>query len=174
MLENWMWDAEVLQSFAKDESGKPIPTELIEKMKQASDLGMALAITERLFRSALALELHKADPANLDLDALVENLQAQYLLTPPAPGSYPLYGFGHLDRYSAIFYAYLWSEVISDDLFTPFAESGLFNRAVAEHYREAILAPGGSRNAQSMVEDFLGRPYSLASFSDRFFFGIRP
>jgi thimet oligopeptidase len=35
---------------------------------------------------------------------------------------------------------------------------------VARRYRVRVLAPGGSRDAVDLVEDFLGRPYSYEPF----------
>jgi thimet oligopeptidase len=35
---------------------------------------------------------------------------------------------------------------------------------VAKRYRETVLAPGGSRSAALLVEDFLGRPSNFAAW----------
>jgi thimet oligopeptidase len=36
---------------------------------------------------------------------------------------------------------------------------------VAQRYRDAVLAPGGSKDAAELVADFLGRPYDTEAFS---------
>jgi thimet oligopeptidase len=59
----------------------------------------------------------------------------------------------------------MWSLVIAKDLFSAFDADDLMNPEVAHRYRDAVLAPGGSKDAAQLVEDFLGRPYSTETFS---------
>ncbi len=72
--------------------------------------------------------------------------------------------FGHLDGYSAIYYTYMWSLVIAKDLFSEFKKKGLLDPAVSGRYRQFILAPGGSKDANRLVEEFLGRPADFGSY----------
>ena len=58
----------------------------------------------------------------------------------------------------------MWSLVIAKDLFSEFVSGGMLNSETAGRYRDAVLGPGGSKDAADMVADFLGRPYSFASF----------
>ena len=50
------------------------------------------------------------------------------------------------------------------DLFTRFEANGLRDPETARRYRETVLAPGSSKPAAVLVEDFLERPMSLAAF----------
>jgi thimet oligopeptidase len=59
----------------------------------------------------------------------------------------------------------MWSLVIAKDLFSAFDRDDLFAPEVAHRYRDAVLAPGGSKDAADLVEDFLGRPYNTEAFS---------
>ena len=52
------------------------------------------------------------------------------------------------------------------DLFTKFKAEGMRNPAVAMRYRKLVLEPGGSQDANDLVESFLGRPLSLDAFKD--------
>jgi thimet oligopeptidase len=72
--------------------------------------------------------------------------------------------FGHLEGYTSAYYTYMWSLVIAKDLFSAFDPSNLFDPAVAQRYRDLILAPGGSRDAADLVAEFLGRPYTFDAF----------
>ena len=47
MLEEWAWDVGVLQSFATNAAGEPIPAELVARMRQADDFGKPLRRTRR-------------------------------------------------------------------------------------------------------------------------------
>ena len=49
-------------------------------------------------------------------------------------------------------------------MFTEFQKNGLRDRATAERYRKLVLAPGGSKPAAELVQDFLGRPISLDAY----------
>ena len=59
----------------------------------------------------------------------------------------------------------MWSLVIAKDLFGAFDPDDLFDPEVARRYRDRVLAPGGSKDAADLVEDFLGRPYDAAAFT---------
>ena len=72
--------------------------------------------------------------------------------------------FGHLSGYSAIYYTYMWSLVISKDMFSRFAKEGILNKSTSMAYRNKILGPGGTKPAKELIADFLGRPYDFKSF----------
>ena len=72
--------------------------------------------------------------------------------------------FGHLDEYGARYYGYLWSRVLALDLFNHIKEKGLLSSKVGREYREKVLSKGGSQDPSLLLEDFLGRKPSSASF----------
>ncbi|ACG71667.1 Thimet oligopeptidase [Anaeromyxobacter sp. K] len=166
MLEEWVWDPEVLATFARHvETGEPIPAELVARMKAADEYGKGLMVRQQMFYAATSLELHRRDPAALDTTALVAELQERYTPFRHVPGTYFHESFGHLDGYSAIYYTYMWSLVIAKDLLGPFREAGLLDPAPARRYRRAVLEPGGSKPAADLVKDFLGRPHAFDAFA---------
>ena len=59
---------------------------------------------------------------------------------------------------------FMWSLVIAKDLFSAFDPDNLLDPVVAARYRDAVLVPGGSRDAADLVADFLGRPYDTEAF----------
>lgn len=165
MLEEWVWDPEVLGRFARHvETGAPIPPELVRRMKAADEYGKGLMVRQQMFYAATSLELHRRDPSELDTTALVAELQERYTPFRHVPGTYFQESFGHLDGYSAIYYTYMWSLVIAKDLFGPFRAAGLLDPAPARRYRRAILEPGGSKPAAELVRDFLGRPQTFDAY----------
>ncbi|HYD42444.1 MAG TPA: M3 family metallopeptidase [Anaeromyxobacter sp.] len=166
MLEEWVWDPAVLARFARHvETGAPIPADLVKRMKAADEYGKGLMVRQQMFYAATSLELHRRDPRGLDTTAVVAELQERYTPFRHVPGTYFQESFGHLDGYSAIYYTYMWSLVIAKDLFGPFRKAGLLDAEVARRYRDAILAPGGSRPAAELVERFLGRPHAFDAFA---------
>jgi thimet oligopeptidase len=167
MLEEWLYDAETLQSFAMHyETGEPIPEALIEKIRAAADFGKGMNTAHQAFYAALSFNCYARDAEGLDTTELVQELQAQYSPFAYVDGSHFQCNFGHLNGYSAIYYTYKWSEVIAKDMFSRFAEDGVLNEETARLYREKVLEPGGSKPAAELVEDFLGREYSFEPFKE--------
>lgn len=166
MLEEWVWDAATLKSFASNERNETIPDELVEKMNRARNFGKGLQVRHQMFYAALSLNYYNRDPKELDLDQMMTDLQKRYSPFPYVEDTYMYASFGHLDNYSAIYYTYMWSQVIAADMFREFKQNGLQNKAVAARYRNTVLAPGASRPAAQLVEDFLGRPFNFEAFGE--------
>ncbi len=165
MLEEWAWDPGTLQSFGKHvESGEPIPSELVLRMKKADEFGKGLWVRQQMFYAALSLNLYQRDPGQLDSTRLVKEMQERYTPFRFIDGTFFHLSFGHLDGYSAIYYTYMWSLVIAKDLFTVFKQQGLMDREAATRYRRHILQPGGSKDAADLVKDFLGRLYGFDAY----------
>jgi thimet oligopeptidase len=162
MLEEWAWDADVLQSFATDKDGRPIPRELVEKMRAADDFGKGLYVRTQMFYAALSYWLHHDVPD--DLTATVRELQAKYDVFSYVPDTHFHVAFGHLHGYGSGYYTYMWSLVIAKDLFSAFDPANMFDTEVSHRYRDRVLAPGGSKDAADLVSDFLGRSYGFDSF----------
>ncbi len=165
MLEEWAQDPGVLATFARNfKTGEPIPTELVAKLRRARDFGNGLYVRQQNFYSAISLDAHNRPPDQVDLDAMVPELQAKYSSFPYEPGTHMVASFGHLEGYSAMYYTYMWSLVIAKDMFSKFDHRNLLDPTVAAEYRKDVLEPGGTEDAADLVEHFLGRPYGFDSF----------
>ncbi len=165
MLEEWVWDATTLATFARNEKGEVIPPELVKKMVKARDFGKALWTKHQLFYAALSLGFYNQDPALLEIDKKMAEIQANYSPFGYVNDTYFYASFGHLNGYSSLYYTYMWSLVIAADMHSEFLKKGLRNSDLANHYRETVLAPGGKKDAAQLVEDFLGRPYNFEAFA---------
>ena len=164
MYEEWAWDAGVLAKFATHhETGEPIPAELVARMRAAEEYGKGLKTLRQMSFAMLSLTFHDRDPATLDLIREVVRIKTEITPYPHAEGTYFHASFGHLHGYSAIYYTYMWSLVISKDVFSRF-DGDLMNREVAGDWRRAVLEPGGLRDAADLVREFLGREYDFAAF----------
>jgi thimet oligopeptidase len=163
MLEEWAWDASVLQLFALDADGMPIPTELVERMRAADEFGKGFLARTQMFYAALSYKLHLEVPD--DITKRLFELYPEYSLVAPLEGTHFHAGFGHLEGYGSGYYTYMWSLVIAKDLFSAFDPDDLLATDVARRYRDSVLAPGGSKDAADLVADFLGRPYNTEAFS---------
>lgn len=160
LFEEWAWDPKVLARFARHHAtGEALPGELARALRAAEEFGKGLSVRQQMFYARLALAYHEVDPRGMDSTARMVELKRAMLPFPHEEGTHFQCSFGHLNGYSAIYYTYMWSLVIAKDLFTRFAADPM-SPATARDYRERVLAPGGSKDAAELVEDFLGRPYS--------------
>ena len=157
MLEEWAWDVSVLQTFATDASGEPIPDELVARMRAADEFGKAFLTRTQTAYAAISYWFHQERPA--DQTARLRELFERYSLVAMVPDTHFHTAFGHLEEYTSSYYTYAWSLVIAKDLFSAFDPDDLFATEVAHRYRDRVLAPGGSQDAADLVADFLGRPY---------------
>ncbi len=168
IMENWMWEPEVLQRFARHyRTGRPIPTELVDRMVAARDQNVALKTLRQVFYGHYDMALHGGDgPMDIE-DAYYELVEMT--LFPPHPDTNFGASFGHMasDGYVAGYYGYLWSKVYGDDMFSVFADEGVLSPAVGRRYRNAILARGGTRDGMDLLRDFLGREPSPEAFLKR-------
>ena len=163
LLEEWAWDASVLQLFATDAEGTPIPDELVAAMRAAEEFGKGFLARTQMFYAALAYRFHVERPA--DPTARMLELFDRYSLVRPLPDTHFYAGFGHLEGYNSGYYTYMWSLVIAKDLFSAFDRDNLLDSELAGRYRDLVLVPGGSRDAAELVESFLGRPYRTDAFA---------
>ena len=163
MLEEWAWDADVLQTFAADADGTPIPSDLVARMRAADEFGNGIFVSTQIFYAAVSYLLHRDRPE--DLTAAVQELQEQYSPVDPLPGTHFQASFGHLGGYSSGYYTYMWSLVIAKDMFAQFDAADLLAADVAGRYRDRVLVPGGSQDAADLVEHFLGRPFGFEAFA---------
>jgi thimet oligopeptidase len=163
MLEEWAWDADVLQTFATNKDGEPIPADLVARMRAADDFGKGYHARQQMFYAAISYWFHKEQPE--DLTKRLQELQAAYSPYPYLDGTHFFANFGHLGGYSSGYYTYMWSLVIAKDLFSAFDRENLFDPEVAGRYRDLVLARGGEKDAAALVADFLGRPYSFDAYA---------
>ncbi len=163
MLEEWAWDAQVLQGFATDADNTPIPDDLVRRMRDAEEFGRGFLARTQMFYAALAYRFHLERPE--DRVARMLELYDAYSLVRPLPDTHFITSFGHLSGYTSAYYTYMWSLVIAKDLFSAFDSEDLFAAEVATRYRDRVLAAGGSKPAAELVQDFLGRAYNTDAFT---------
>jgi thimet oligopeptidase len=163
MLEEWAWDPKVLQSFATNESGEPIPADLVKQMRAAEEFGKGALARVQMFYAAVSYMMHERVPS--DPTEIVTEAQNLYDVFSYVPGTHMHAAFGHLEGYTSAYYTYMWSLVIAKDMFSAFNESDLFDPAIAHRYRDRVLTAGGSKDAGELVADFLGRPYGFDAFA---------
>ena len=167
LLEEWVWDYETDSQFARNADGEALPEELHANMVAERDFGIGMATRAQLWYAAFSLSIYSRDPEEIDFDTLYDEISMEFTRFVPIEETHGWAAFGHLNGYSAIYYTYQWSLAIAMDLFTRFQEAGLRDLEVSTAYRDKILSAGGSRPAEDLVTDFLGREISFEPYADR-------
>jgi peptidyl-dipeptidase Dcp len=162
LLEHWLSTPEVLQRYALHyQTGKPIPEEIVRKTEKASAFNQGFKTTEYLSSALIDMKLHLAGDQLIDPDKFErETLEAlhmpkQIVMRHRTPQ------FGHIfssDGYSAGYYSYLWSDVLTADAYTAFTEAGgPYDKAVAERLRKNVFSVGNTIDPEIGYRNFQGR-----------------
>ena len=162
MLEHWCWEPDVLSRFSRHyETGDPLPPSLIKRMIEARHTSSAIATLRQVYFSRLDLAYHTETGSSTDTIAR----ELHSITGFPFPeGTHFQAGFGHLFGYDAGYYGYLWSRVFGDDMFTRFEAPGASVAGVGAEYRQHILEPGGTADADQLIYRFLGREPNADAF----------
>ena len=160
IMENWAYEPEFLQSFAKHyKTGETIPAELIEKISASRNYNAAYLQVRQLNFGILDMAWHDqktiSDKPTVEFEKSVLSRMA---VLPDVPGTAISTSITHLfsGGYAAGYYSYKWSEVLEADAFSLFKEKGIFSREVAESFRANILSKGGSEDEAVMYRNFRG------------------
>jgi len=162
MFENWIWDADVLATFAAHyETGEPIPRKLVDGMIAARNLGSGMSAERQFFYGLYDFTLHSDPEGDLDTTELGLEMWGErgsgVELYAAVPNTYFQSAFGHLTGYQAGYYGYQWSLVYACDMFQRFKELGMLDPSAGAYYREKILSKGGSMDGMDLVKGYLGR-----------------
>ena len=164
ILENWCWQKEVLDGFARHyESDAVIPSELFEKMLRARTFRAATFMMRQLSFSHVDLFLHRDFDVNGEESVRERALIEMSSFAPtPFPEDYAMIcSFTHLFSssvaYAAGYYSYKWAEVLDADAFTRFEKEGVFNADTGRSFRQEILERGDSEDPAVLFQNFMGR-----------------
>ncbi len=171
IMENWCYEKEALQLFAHHyESGELLPMDLITKIKESANFQEGMATLRQLRFGFLDMAWHAKDPSAItdvkkhELDAFKDTL-----LFPDTPETCMSTAFSHIFQggYSAGYYSYKWAEVLDADAFAYFKEQGIFNKEVAQKFKENVLSKGGTEKPMDLYKKFRGSEPKLDALLER-------
>jgi len=162
LLEHWLPTPEVLQRFALHyQTGKPIPQELVDKINRSATFNQGFATVEYLSAALVDMKLHLAGDQKIDADAFERETLAQLGMPKEIVMRHRTPQFLHVfssDSYSAGYYSYLWSDVLTADAFGAFVEGkGPYDKAVAERLRKNVFSVGNTVDPADAYRAFRGR-----------------
>jgi oligopeptidase A len=168
-LEKWCYDRTTLYSFAKHwKTRQPLPKEKFEKICQQKLFNAGMTTCKQLFFGQLDLELHSNyDPKEIsgkNIFDIQREVAKQYVpFSMLLEEDRFICSFSHIftGGYSAAYYSYLWSDVMSADAFAAFEEAGLNDddavRRIGKKFRDTFLSLGGGIPPFEVFEEFRGR-----------------
>ena len=160
ILENWGYEPEYLNSFAKHyETGEPIPAELIEKIVAAKNYLAGYGQVRQLHFGYLDMNWHSLTSVpEMSVIDFEQSILAPYETLPAVADTGFSTSFSHIfsGGYSAGYYSYKWAEVLEADAFSLFKEKGIFNQEVAKSFRDNVLSKGGTEEASELYRNFRG------------------
>jgi peptidyl-dipeptidase Dcp len=133
---------------------------LIKKIKDSSSFLEGRATLRQMSFATVDMAWHSANPAdNLDIEAFENKMMGKMDFLPSVKGTSVSTAFSHIfaGGYSAGYYSYKWAEVLDADAFEFFKEKGIFNREVANKFKDTVLSKGGSQHPMDLYVAFRGK-----------------
>ncbi len=183
--ENFLGEKEFLDTFAKHYlTGEPMPQELIDKIKAASNYHAAYACVRQLSFGYLDMAWHSLTspfevPSGLTTEEAVikfgNDAMEQVRVLPNVAGTQMETAFTHIfsGGYAAGYYSYKWSELLDADAFSVFKDAAnkkggsIFDKKSADLFRKNILEKGGTEPAMDLYKRFRGGEPTINALLER-------
>ena len=162
VLENWCYQKEALELFAKHyETGEVIPMELVEKIKESSTFHEGMQTLRQISFGLLDMSWHANESPETIISVKAHEAEAfkNTKLFPDVAENCMSTAFAHIFQggYSSGYYSYKWAEVLDADAFEYFEEAGIFNKEVANKFKDHVLSQGGTENPMTLYKRFRGK-----------------
>ena len=175
IMENWCWERESLDLFARHhENDTPLPDAIFKKMIAAKNFRSACATMRQLAFAKMDLVLHMRTgefSGEADVEQKVRASIAECLVPTQPPSPTAVKRFNHIFAdpvgYAAGYYSYKWAEVLDADAFTRFKREGVFNAKTGAEFVAHILSRGNSADPAELYRAFMGRDPDLTALLER-------
>jgi peptidyl-dipeptidase Dcp len=158
VMENWCYEKEALELFATHyETGAVIPMELIDKIKASATFHEGMQTLRQISFGLLDMSWHGQDPTAITSVKTHESEAfANTRLYPEVSQNCMSTAFSHIFQggYSSGYYSYKWAEVLDADAFEYFKEAGIFNKEVAQKFKDHVLSQGGTQDHMVLYTRF--------------------
>src|SRR5690554_784497 len=161
IMENWVYEPETLALFAKHyQTGENIPQVYIDKIKESANFLEGLATVRQLSFGLLDMGWHTTLPESTESLKAFENKHFESTkVYPDVEENAMSTSFSHIfaGGYSAGYYSYKWAEVLDADAFDYFKTNGIFNKTIADKFKNEILSKGGTEHPMQLYKKFRGQ-----------------
>ncbi len=163
LLERWLSTDEVINNYLVHyQTGKPMPAELIAKIKQAATFNQGFKTTEYLASALVDMKFHTVDPTGIDVDKFERDTLAALNMPESIVMRHRSPHFGHVfsgEGYSSSYYGYMWAEVLTSDAAEAFAQApgGFYDEDVAAKLVEHLFSVRNAVDPAEAYRAFRGR-----------------
>ncbi len=162
VLENWCYEKEALELFATHyETGEVIPMDLVEKIKESATFHEGMQTLRQISFGLLDMSWHASESPETITSVKTHETEAfkNTTLYPEVIENCMSTSFSHIFQggYSSGYYSYKWAEVLDADAFEYFKEAGIFNKDVANKFKDHVLSQGGTENPMTLYKRFRGQ-----------------
>ena len=174
-MENYAIEKDFLQTFAFHyQTGEPMPKELIRRVARSRNFNVAMSCPRQVRFGLIDMAFYtRTEPLEPTDDIRHIELNAG-LPTELKPG-FGRYNtcmtvqFSHImaGGYAAGYYSYKWAEVLDADAFHLFKQKGIFNKQVAQSFRDEILSRGGTEHPMILYKRFRKKEPSIKALLKR-------
>jgi len=171
IMENFAIEKEFLNTFARHyQTGETIPSELIQRLIDASNFNVAYACLRQLSFGLLDMAWYtRTTPFEGDVRIYEKTAWKKAQVLPDIEETCMTVQFSHImaGGYSAGYYSYKWAEVLDADAFSLFKEKGIFNEETANSFRENVLSKGGTEHPMALYKKFRGKEPNIDALLER-------
>lgn len=164
LMEHWFSEPAVLKKHAKHyQTGEIVPDDLIKRFKAAELFNEGFATCEYNACAMLDIALHSLsaysdtfDLAKFEQDYLKEQGLPKGIIMRHRPAHF-LHLFAS-SSYASGYYVYQWAQVLDNDVFAAFEETGdVFDAKTAERCKACIYSKGNTVAPEELFRSFRGR-----------------
>lgn len=161
LLEHWLSTPEVLNRFALHyQTGAALPQALIARIEKAATFNEGFATTEYLSSALIDMQIHLSSELEIDPDKFESEHLANLNMPKELVMRHRTPQFAHIfsgDGYSAGYYSYLWSDVLTADAFEAFTEAGgAYDKVVAKRLIDHVFSVGNTVDPAQGYKAFRG------------------
>ena len=164
LLERWLFTDKVIdQFFRHNQTGEPMPKELVEKIRKAATFNQGYETAEYLVSALVDMKYHTMqDPSGLDVVSFEEKVLKELKMPQQIAMRHRSAHFSHIfsgEGYAAAYYAYIWADVLTSDAAEAFSEApgGFYDKEVAEKLVKYMFAPCNTIEPADAFKIFRGR-----------------
>ena len=160
--EHWAMEPRVLAHYAHHyKTGASMPQALIDKIKRADRFNQGFTFGELLAAAQLDMSWHaiSAESPVTEVDAFeAKALTMSGLHTAMIPPRYRTSYFAHIwgSGYAAGYYAYIWTDMLQENVFDWFESHGGMTRENGQRLRDLVLSRGHTEDYSVMFKNMVG------------------
>jgi intermediate peptidase len=158
VMESYAWNESALSIFSRHiSSGEPLPTELVQLLKQRESVGAALDFQQQVLCALVDLRLHRLpNPSQEDVQHCVKDTEMQVSSLKALKAHRWERKFVHLVGYGSSYYTYIFSKCFVGQMLEKFGESKMLSREFGLGLRSEILQHGCAMEGGDALRNFLG------------------